>query len=50
MYGENQIGGESLPLKSVPASAAIILGKLRGTEPTCDCGSGGQSKKKGACC
>jgi ferredoxin len=28
----------------VGCAAAIILGKLRGTEPSCDCGSGG------ACC
>lgn len=28
----------------VGCAAAIIMGKLRGTAPTCDCGSGG------ACC
>lgn len=38
----------------VGCAAAIILGKLRGTEPTCDCGGdsggGGKGKKKGTCC
>ncbi|MEI6875767.1 MAG: mercury methylation ferredoxin HgcB [Spirochaetota bacterium] len=30
----------------VGCAGAIILGKLRGTEPSCDCGSG----DSGACC
>lgn len=38
----------------VGCAAAIIIGKLRGTEPTCDCDcgsdSGDQKKKKGPCC
>ncbi|HNY18331.1 MAG TPA: mercury methylation ferredoxin HgcB [Treponemataceae bacterium] len=36
----------------VGCAAAIIRGKLFGTEPTCDCGSGstGKGKKKRACC
>ena len=36
----------------VGCAAAIIAGKLRGTEPTCDCGceSRTETKKKNACC
>jgi NAD-dependent dihydropyrimidine dehydrogenase PreA subunit len=32
----------------VGCAAAIIVGKLRGTEPTCDCG--GSDSKAGSCC
>jgi ferredoxin len=34
----------------VGCAAAIIRGKIFGTEPTCDCGSGNGKRNKGSCC
>jgi ferredoxin len=44
------------PAKAISVSAgvgcatAIIQGKLRGTEPSCGCGSGPNAGSGGACC
>lgn len=46
---ENCAAGAVTVKKGVGCAYAIIMGKLLGTEPTCGCGSDGESGVSGCC-